>query len=118
MDIRTIYYSPEYEEFLSVQSQSVQTKYDYIEHIICSIKVVNTKFVKRLEGTEFYEARVSVGSNEYRTVIFAIDAENFIESSRVLFLNSFVKKSTKQYKQAISDARRILNRYKEDTKHD
>lgn len=79
--------------------------------------MVNTKFVKRLEGTEFYEARVCVSNNEYRTVIFAIDADNFIECTRVLFLNSFTKKSTKQYKQAIAEARKLSSKYKEDTEH-
>lgn len=67
--------------------------------------------MKNLEGTEFYEARVSVGTNEHRTIIFAIDSISFIESKRVLFLNSFLKKSTKQYKREVENARQILNKY-------
>ena len=73
--------------------------------------VVNKKFVKNLEGTEFYEARVSVGNNEYRTIVFAVDSLSFMESKRVLFLNSFLKKDTKQYKGEIETARLILNKY-------
>jgi hypothetical protein len=73
--------------------------------------VVNKKFVKNLEGTEFYEARVSVGNNEYRTIIFAIESLSFMESKRVLFLNSFLKKSTKQYKGEIEIARQIIKKY-------
>lgn len=67
--------------------------------------------MKNLEGTEFYEARVSVGNNEYRTIVFAVDSLSFMESKRVLFLNSFLKKNTKQYKGEIETARQILNKY-------
>ena len=38
-----------------------------------------------------------LGNNEYRTIIFTIDTQSFMESKRVLFLNSFLKKGTKQY---------------------
>jgi phage-related protein len=113
--IRETIHSPEYEEYYASLPESVQDKYDYVEDIIRTIKVVNKKFVKHLEGTEFYEARVSLGSNEYRTVIFAIDALNFMEATHILLLNSFLKKSTKQYKKEIKLAEKILNRYKEDT---
>lgn len=60
---------------------------------------------------EFYEARVSIGNNEYRTIIFAIESLSFMESKRVLFLNSFLKKSTKQYKGEIEIARQIIKKY-------
>ena len=73
--------------------------------------MVNKKFVKNLEGTEFYEARISLGNNEHRTIVFAVDSVSFMESKQVLFLNSFLKKSTKQYKGEIEIARQILNKY-------
>ncbi len=110
-DIREIYYSPEYEAFLSALPAKVQKKYDYVEAVIRTKKVVSTKFVKRLQGTIFFEARISVGTNEYRTVPFAIDAPNFMECSRVLFLNSFLKKDGKQYKKETDKALKILQRY-------
>lgn len=113
-DIREIYYSDAYQSYLKTLNQRVKEKYSYVEQIIKTIKVVNKKFVKAIEGTVFYEARVSVGSNEYRTILFAIDAENFIECSSVLFLNSFLKKDKKQYKKEIETATKILNQYKED----
>jgi hypothetical protein len=91
--------------------EKIKAKYDYVESIIKTQYVVNKKFVKILEGTEFYEARVSVGTNEYRTIIFAIDARSFMESKRVIFLNSFLKKDTKQYKGEIEIARHIMNKY-------
>ena len=76
--------------------------------------VVNKKFVKHLENTDFYELRISVSSDEYRTVLFAIDGPSFIQSKRVILLNSFVKKGTKQYKAEVKLAERLLKKYLED----
>ena len=110
-DIRETLHTLEYEEYYASLDEKTKTKFDYVESIIKTQYVVNKKFVKNLEGTEFYEARVSVGTNEHRTIIFAIDSISFIESKRVLFLNSFLKKSTKQYKREVENARQILNKY-------
>ena len=110
-DIRETIHSQEYDEYYASLDEKTKIKYDYVETIIKTQYVVNKKFVKNLEGTEFYEARISVGNNEYRTIIFAIETLSFMESKRVLFLNSFLKKSTKQYKGEIETARQILNKY-------
>lgn len=110
-DIRETLHTLEYEEYYASLDEKTKAKFDYVESIVKTQYVVNKKFVKNLEGTEFYEARVSVGTNEHRTIIFAIDSISFIESKRVLFLNSFLKKSTKQYKREVENARQILNKY-------
>ncbi len=110
-DIRETFHSLEYDEYYATLDEKIKVKYDYVEMIIKTQYVVNKKFVKNLEGTEFYEARVSVGNNEYRTIIFAIESLSFMESKRVLFLNSFLKKSTKQYKHEIEVARQIIKKY-------
>ncbi len=110
-DIRETFHSAEYDEYYANLDDKTKAKYDYVETIIKTQYVVNKKFVKNLEGTEFYEARISVGTNEHRTIIFAVDSLSFMESKRVLFLNSFLKKSTKQYKGEIEAARQILNRF-------
>lgn len=110
-DVRETIHSEEYDEYYAGLDEKTKAKYDYVEMIIKTQYVVNKKFVKNLEDTEFYEARVSVGSNEYRTIIFAIETSSFMESKRVLFLNSFLKKSTKQYRGEIEIARRILKKY-------
>lgn len=94
-EIREIYHSEEFEEYYRSLEPKIQEKYDYVEHIIRTQKVLNSKFVKKLDSTIFYEARISIGSNEYRTVLFAIDSTNIIESKSVLFLNSFLKKEHK-----------------------
>ena len=113
-DIRETFHSAEYDEYYASLDAKTKAKYDYVETIIKTQYVVNKKFIKNLEGTEFYEARISVGTNEYRTIVFAIDANNFMESKQVLFLNSFLKKDTKQYKGEIKKARNILKKYLED----
>lgn len=56
--------------------------------------------------------RVSVGTNEYRTVLFAIDHDNVIEAKRVLLLNAFIKKDKKDYRKQVEIATSILNKMK------
>ena len=84
-DIRETIHSVEYDEYYASLDEKTKTKYDYVEMIIKTQYVVNKKFVKNLEETEFYEARVSVGNNEYRTIIFAVETPSFMESKRVFF---------------------------------
>ena len=76
--------------------------------------MVNKKFVKHLENTDFYDLCISISSDEYRTVLFAIDNSSFVQSKRVILLNSFMKKGTKQYKAEIKLAEKILKKYLED----
>lgn len=110
-EIRETYHSEEYDLYYASLDERTQAKYDYVESIIKTQYVVNQKFVKHLEKSEFYEARVSIGTNEYRTVLFAVDSTSFMESKRVLFLNSFLKKDNKQYKGELEKARKILSKY-------
>lgn len=59
-------------------------------------------------NTDLYEMRVSVGTNEYRTILFAIDHDNIIQSTRIILLNGFLKKSEKDYRKQINIAEKIL----------
>ena len=106
--MRTLRRTNEFDEFYNSVGQKVQEKIDYALSLMSQIKVVSTKFVKKLEGTDFYEMRISVG-NEYRVILFTIDSENFIEADEVLLLNGFMKKSTKDYKAQIQIAENILS---------
>lgn len=108
IEIREIAYTKEFLEYFEQLPANIQEKYDYVFSIMVTQKVVNRKFVKKIETTEFYEMRVSVGTNEYRSFIFAIDVASFMECSRIVMLNSFVEKSSKQYKSEIIKARKIL----------
>ena len=100
--------SAEFDEFYNSLPVNVQNKVKYAMNVIAEIKVVNTKLVKKLIDTDFYELRISVG-NEYRVILFTIDHENFIEAEKILLLNGFMKKSTKDYKKEIEKAEQILN---------
>ncbi len=87
-----------------------QTKFDYVLNVIATIYNVPTKFVKHLENTELYEMRVSIGTHEYRTVLFAIDHNNIIEAKNIILLNAFLKKDKKGYRKQIEMAISILNK--------
>lgn len=106
--MRTIIRSTEFDEFYNSLPANVQNKVKYAMNVITEIKIVNTKLVKKLIDTDFYELRISVG-NEYRVILFTIDHENFIEAEQILLLNGFMKKSTKDYKKEIEKAEQILN---------
>lgn len=106
--MRTMIRTADFDEFYNSLPANVQSKVKYAMSIIAEVKVVNTKLVKRLVDTDFYELRISVG-NEYRVILFTIDHENFIEAEQILLLNGFMKKSTKDYKKEIKKAEQILN---------
>ena len=103
----------EFEEYYNSLSEKIQQKYDYIFQIMSSQYVVSEKFVKHLENTIFYEMRISISTNEYRTILFTIDADNFMEAKKIILLNSFIKKNTKQYKSEIQKASNILKSLEE-----
>lgn len=110
-DIRELYFSDEFWDFYTRQSDNVKNKFNYVFGIVRKEKVITTKFVKRLVNTEIYEMRVSVGTNEYRTVLFAADHPNILQSTKVLVLNAFLKKSTKDYNKEISKAIKMLGEF-------
>lgn len=111
LPLRNLILSDEFLEFYNSQPENVQKKFDYVMNVLRIERIPSAKFVKNLENTDFYEMRVSVGNNEYRTILLAIDQENIITATQVMMLNSFMKKSTKDYKQSISIAERIIEKY-------
>ncbi|MDE6271200.1 MAG: type II toxin-antitoxin system RelE/ParE family toxin [Muribaculaceae bacterium] len=107
--IREVYKTPQFEEFYSTLPLKVQTKFNYVIDVVMTIYNISTKFVKHLQNTDLYEMRISVGSNEYRTILFAIDNTNVIEATKIILLNGFLKKSNKDYRKQIEIAQSILN---------
>ena len=107
--VRTIFKTPQFEEFFNSLPSKVQVKMDYVMNVIATVYNVSTKFVKHLDNTDLYEMRVSVGTNEYRTVLFAIDHDNVIEAKNIILLNGFLKKDNKDYRKQIKIAEAILN---------
>ena len=80
--IRHIIYSDEFEEYYASMNEQLKKKYDYALQIVKSQYVVSSKIVKSLEKTDFYELRISISSNEYRTILLAVDHDNFIQSKK------------------------------------
>ena len=52
-----------FDKFYNSLPANVQNKVKYAMNVIAEIKVVNTKLVKKLIDTDFYELRISVGSD-------------------------------------------------------
>ena len=102
--------TPECLEFIDKQNERVSTKFYQIIEVIGEVKIVHANFVKKLINTEFYELRIKAG-REIRVIMFAIDHSNFIECTKVVCLNGFHKKSTKDYTKAIKMAEKLLNDY-------
>ena len=106
--MRDVLKTEEYEQYFQTLDIRTQMKYDYAIELMQTQKIVSDKFVKKIQNTEFYEVRVSVGTNEYRTMLVATDNPNFMEATQVVLLNSFLKKDSKQYKREIEKARIII----------
>ena len=109
--IRNVVHTNDFDEYYNSLDASVATKYDQAIFYLETIYVLSTKFVKKLESAEqgIYEMRVSVGTNEYRTILFAIDHENIIQAKNVILIDSFLKKNKKDYIKHINKAINILN---------
>lgn len=110
--MRQIIRTPEFDEYYIALPERIKEKFDYVLEILITQHVVSEKFVKSIVGTEFYEVRISVGYNEYRTLLIAIDNISFISCKQAILLNSFLKKDKKQYRREILKAKEILKRYK------
>lgn len=106
--VREVYHSKEFEDFFKSLNKRVQEKYLWTIYITETIKVLPSKYVKKVIDTEFYEMRVSIGYNEYRTIIFATDCGNVSMAKEIYLLNGFLKKSSKNYKNQIRIAIKIM----------
>lgn len=104
---RELIYSQEYLDFIQGCSYRTREKLHYATSILESVIYIPAKFVKKLINTDFYELRISV-DNEIRIILFAVDNDNINLATTVIFLNGFVKKSTKDYDREITKAVNIL----------
>lgn len=107
---RTIHHTDEFDEFYSSLNEKTKVKFDECIAILECIYVLNTKFVKKIVRSNLYEMRVSVGTNEYRTILFAVNHENIIQATEIILLNVFLKKSAKDYDKQIKIATKILEK--------
>lgn len=109
--IRVVDTTPEFDTFYTALANNIQRQFEITIAIVESVKVINAKLVKKLVHTPLYEMRVSVGNNEYRAILFAVDDRNVILATRVVLLNGFMKKSTKDYEKQIKKALRLIEKY-------
>ena len=79
-DVRIIFRT-EFEKFYNSLNTRVKDKFEYTFELVQTVYALPVKYIK----TNLYEMRVSVGSNEYRTVLFAIDNSNVILSMSSFF---------------------------------
>jgi hypothetical protein len=110
--MRNLQFTDEFLEFINESEPNVKTKINYLFEVIKTQTVINTKIAKKLVNTFFYEIRIQV-NNEYRIIVFTIDHDNITQSKEILFLNGFMKKSTKDYDKQIKKAIKILEQWKE-----
>jgi len=109
--IRNLIYTEEFNEFYLSLNERTKNKFADCLDILRTIHVISTKFVKKLVETDenLYELRVSVGFNEYRSILFSANHDNIIQATEIVVLNGFLKKDTKDYAKQIKKAINILN---------
>lgn len=108
--MREVLITPECLEFIEKQDQRVSTKFFQLVEIIGELRIIHSAFVKKLINTEFYELRIRAGK-EVRIILFSLDHPDFSQSNKIICVNGFLKKSTKDYKKAINQAEMILEKY-------
>lgn len=109
---REVFFTEAYNEFYNSLPEQAKVKFDRIISVIQNTKVIPANLVCLLINTEFYELRVKVSHNEYRSLLFTVNHNNIMESTSVILLNGFLKKDTKDYRKAISIARTLISNYK------
>jgi hypothetical protein len=105
---RILHKSKAFENFYFSLNERTKNKVKYVLQIIGDEEIISTKFAKKIINSDFYELRIST-DNEYRVITFAIDNDSLINSTKVLLLNGFVKKSESDYAKQIAIAENIIN---------
>ena len=93
-------------DFYNKQSKSVQTKIDYVLHIVMTVEQIPKKFFKHIEDG-IYEIRIKSGSDIYRLFSF------FDEGRLVILLHGFTKKTQKLPRKEIERAIVLRRKYYE-----
>jgi phage-related protein len=106
--IREVFYTSEFRSFLLSVEARVREKYIWTIDVVETLPIIPAKYVKKLETVDLYEMRVSTGHNEYRTILFAMDSDNVVTATKIYLLNSFLKKSSKDYKREFGKAQKML----------
>ncbi|MCC6461911.1 MAG: type II toxin-antitoxin system RelE/ParE family toxin [Saprospiraceae bacterium] len=107
-----IFYKTYFRTFYEELEERARNKIDYALLILQTQPIVPQKFVKHLSGSDgIYEARASVGSNEYR-ILFFFEKGSLIEGGKIVVVgNGFLKKDERDYRHAIELAECIKAEY-------
>ena len=107
-----IFYKTYFRDFYNGLNERARSKIDHVLFILESQPIVPQKFVKHISGSSgIFEARASVGSNEYR-ILFFFENGSLIEGGRIVVVgNGFLKKDDRDYKRAVELAERIKLEY-------
>lgn len=91
-------------DFYNAQSKNVQTKIDYVLHIVMNVEIIPKKFFKHVEDG-IYEIRIKVGTDIFRVFSF------FDEGKLVILLHGFTKKTQKLPRKQIKKAIQLRRDY-------
>jgi len=105
--MREVYITNDCLEYIDNQGERVSRKFFELVEVLSTLQRIHTNYVKKLTNTEFYELRIKAG-NEYRTVLYTLDNEDFNQSSEIICLYAF---KTKDYPKAIKQARKLLSEH-------
>ncbi|MBT0572070.1 addiction module toxin RelE [Riemerella anatipestifer] len=108
--MRKIYRTDEFNLFFETADQRLREKIVYISEIIATQTIINTKIAKRLVNTDLYEIRIKT-DNEYRILTFTMDNKDINQCKKLIFINAFKKKDTKDYNKHIKVAIKILEQW-------
>ncbi len=111
--MRVIYYTDEYLNFYKNADETVKNKIEYLKDILITEKIIKSKYAKKLVDTDFYELRILL-NNQYRVIFFTVDNEDLNQATELLFINAFIKKSTKDYNKQIKKALKLLEQWIEE----
>ena len=93
-------------DFLIKQPIKVQNKIFRVIEAIETLERVPSNYLKAITGTKgLYEARIKLGSNNWRVFCF------FDKGKLVILLNGFVKKTQKTPKKEINKALKLMEEY-------
>jgi len=108
--IRELIYTDVFDKYYNSLNERTKHKFNECFTILREMRVISTKFIKVLVNTDkrLYELRISVGFNEHRSILFSVDHDNIIQATKIVFLNGFLKKSSKDYNKQIKKAINIL----------
>lgn len=103
---QVIAYKRYFLDFYEKQDERVQEKIEWTLNLVRTLKQVPERYFKHMEGTKgLYEVRVEIGSNIFRIFSF------FDESSLVVLVNAFQKKTQKTPQDEINRALKIMKAY-------